>query len=202
MAGRPLDRRRRHQGRRDASRRALGRGRPREAPRRGGRGQLPGAGRERLALYQLHAPDPRVPLATSVRALADLKRQGLIDRVGLCNVTVSQIEEARRIVEIDSIQVEASLWHDQALPRRRGRLLRHPSPAAARLSAARRRQVTLADREEPGADGSCRAACRDAVRRRAGLARGPLRGHRPSSRGDANRERAIDRATPSAASDR
>ena len=69
-------------------------------------------GVKQIDLYQLHAPDPRVPLATSVRALADLKRQGLVSRVGLCNVTVGQIEEARRIVELDSIQVEASLWHD------------------------------------------------------------------------------------------
>ena len=68
---------------------------------------------ERIDLYQLHAPDPRVPLATSVRALADLKRSGLIARIGLCNVTVSQIEEARRIAELDAIQVEASLWNDQ-----------------------------------------------------------------------------------------
>ena len=67
----------------------------------------------RIDLYQLHTPDPRVPLATSVRALADLKRQGLVAAVGLCNVTVSQIEEARRIVDIAAIQVEASIWHDQ-----------------------------------------------------------------------------------------
>src|SRR5918993_3471833 len=70
-------------------------------------------GVERIDLYQLHAPDPRVPLATSLRALADLKRQGLISTIGLCNVTVGQIEDARRIVEVDAIQVEASLWHDQ-----------------------------------------------------------------------------------------
>ena len=67
----------------------------------------------RIDLYQLHAPDPRVPLSTSVRALADLKRQGLVTAIGLCNVTLGQIEAARRIVEIDAIQVEASLWHDQ-----------------------------------------------------------------------------------------
>src|SRR5262249_3727114 len=67
----------------------------------------------RIDLSQLPAPDPRVPLATSVRALADLQREGLVDRIGLCNVTVSQIEEARRIAEIDTIQVEASLWHDR-----------------------------------------------------------------------------------------
>src|SRR6185369_3203288 len=37
----------------------------------------------RIDLYQLHAPDPRVPLATSVRALAELKRQGVVASVGL-----------------------------------------------------------------------------------------------------------------------
>jgi aryl-alcohol dehydrogenase-like predicted oxidoreductase/histidinol phosphatase-like enzyme/predicted kinase len=70
-------------------------------------------GVRRIDLYQLHAPDPRVPLSTSVRALADLKRAGLIARIGLCNVTVGQIEDARRIADIDAIQVEASLWHDR-----------------------------------------------------------------------------------------
>ena len=70
-------------------------------------------GVNRLSLYQLHGPDPRVPLATSVRALAALKRDGLVDAIGLCNVTVGQIEEARRIAEIDTIQVELSLWQDE-----------------------------------------------------------------------------------------
>lgn len=58
---------------------------------------------DRIHLYHLHAPDPRVPFATSVRALAALKRTGLVGAIGLCNVTVGQIEEARRIVEIDSV---------------------------------------------------------------------------------------------------
>jgi aryl-alcohol dehydrogenase-like predicted oxidoreductase/predicted kinase len=69
-------------------------------------------GLERIPLYQLHAPDPRVPLATSVRALHALARRGLVDAIGLCNVTVGQIEEARRITEIASVQVELSLWND------------------------------------------------------------------------------------------
>ncbi|HJR58350.1 MAG TPA: aldo/keto reductase [Vicinamibacterales bacterium] len=72
-------------------------------------------GVDRIDLYQLHVPDPAVPLSTSVRALAGLKRQGVVDRIGLCNVTVGQIEEARRIVEIDSVQVELSIWRDQHL---------------------------------------------------------------------------------------
>lgn len=70
-------------------------------------------GVDRIDLYQLHVPDPAVPLSTSVRALAALKRQGAIDSIGLCNVTVGQIEEATRIVEIDAVQVELSIWRDQ-----------------------------------------------------------------------------------------
>lgn len=72
-------------------------------------------GIDRIPLYQLHLPDPRVPLSTSVKALAALKKDGLIERVGLCNVTVGQIEEAQRITEIDSVQVELSVWNDAAL---------------------------------------------------------------------------------------
>ena len=70
---------------------------------------------ERIALYQLHAPDPRTPLATSVRALEDLRRDGLVDAIGLCNVTVGQIEEACAIAPIASVQVELGVWCDDAI---------------------------------------------------------------------------------------
>jgi aryl-alcohol dehydrogenase-like predicted oxidoreductase/predicted kinase/histidinol phosphatase-like enzyme len=69
-------------------------------------------GLERIHLYQLHAVDPRTPFSTSVRALASLKDEGLIEHAGLCNVTVGQIEEALGITEIAAVQVELSLWHD------------------------------------------------------------------------------------------
>ena len=72
-------------------------------------------GVERIHLYQLHAVDPRTPLATSVRALAALQRDGLIERIGLCNVSLGQIEEARRIAEIATVQIELSIWQDAAL---------------------------------------------------------------------------------------
>jgi aryl-alcohol dehydrogenase-like predicted oxidoreductase/histidinol phosphatase-like enzyme/predicted kinase len=72
-------------------------------------------GIDRIPLYQLHVPDPRTPLSTSIKALAALKRDGLIERIGLSNVTVGQIEEAQRIAEIDAIQVELSVWNDAAL---------------------------------------------------------------------------------------
>jgi len=72
-------------------------------------------GVERIHLYQLHAPDPRTPLATSVRALASLQRDGLVEHIGLCNVSLRQLEEARRIAEIAAVQVEMSPWHDESL---------------------------------------------------------------------------------------
>src|SRR6266571_2969518 len=72
-------------------------------------------GVERIHLYQLHAPDPRTPLSTSVRALASLKRDGLVEHVGLGNVTRAQLEEARRIVEIAAVQVELSPWHEESV---------------------------------------------------------------------------------------
>ena len=68
-----------------------------------------------IDLYQLHAPDPRTPFATSVRALAALHRDGVIKSIGLSNVTVGQIEEARRIAPIDAVQVELSVWHDGSI---------------------------------------------------------------------------------------
>lgn len=76
---------------------------------------LTALGVSRIDLYQLHTPDPRVPFATSVRALAALKEEGLVARIGLCNVNVGQIEEARSIVDIAAVQVELSVWHDDNL---------------------------------------------------------------------------------------
>ena len=72
-------------------------------------------GVERIFLYQLHAPDPRVPLATSVRALEALRRDGLVERIGLSNVSLRQLEEALRHAEIDSVQVELGVLRDDCL---------------------------------------------------------------------------------------
>jgi pyridoxine 4-dehydrogenase len=59
---------------------------------------------EQIPLYQFHRPDPKVPLAESVGALAELKNEGKIRHVGLSNVTEDQFREAKRIVPIVSIQ--------------------------------------------------------------------------------------------------
>ncbi|HEX4915831.1 MAG TPA: aldo/keto reductase [Vicinamibacterales bacterium] len=68
-----------------------------------------------IDLYQLHAVDPRTPLSTSVRALAALQRNGVIKAIGLSNVTVGQIEEARRLASIDAVQVELSVYHEDGV---------------------------------------------------------------------------------------
>jgi len=72
-------------------------------------------GTERLFLYQLHAPDPRVPLATSVRALAALQRDGVVEHIGLSNVSLKQLEEALRLAPIGAVQVELSVLRDDNL---------------------------------------------------------------------------------------
>jgi pyridoxine 4-dehydrogenase len=59
---------------------------------------------ERIDLYQLHAPDPRVPLEESVGALAELRREGKIRHVGVSNVSVDELERARAIVPVASVQ--------------------------------------------------------------------------------------------------
>ena len=64
---------------------------------------------ERIDLYQLHAPDPKVPFAESVGALAEMRRAGKIRHVGVSNVDVAQLEEARRIVPVVSVQNEYNL---------------------------------------------------------------------------------------------
>jgi len=59
---------------------------------------------EQIPLYQFHTPDPKVPLAESVGALAELKDEGKIRHVGLSNVSEAQLREAQRIVPVVSIQ--------------------------------------------------------------------------------------------------
>src|SRR5438270_6646062 len=59
---------------------------------------------DRIDLYQLHTPDPVVPLDASVETLANMQSEGKIRLIGLSNVTVEHIERARRIVPIVSVQ--------------------------------------------------------------------------------------------------
>jgi pyridoxine 4-dehydrogenase len=59
---------------------------------------------ERIDLYQLHAPDPRVPYEASVGELVRLQEQGKIRMIGLSNVSVAEIKLAQSLTPIASVQ--------------------------------------------------------------------------------------------------
>jgi len=61
-------------------------------------------GTDSIGLYQFHHPDPNVPFEESVGALADLKNEGKVSMVGLSNISPPQLEAARGIVPIASVQ--------------------------------------------------------------------------------------------------
>jgi aryl-alcohol dehydrogenase-like predicted oxidoreductase len=59
---------------------------------------------DRIDLYQLHTIDPNVPLEDSIGALARLREQGKVRHIGVSNFDVGELERARRIVPIVSVQ--------------------------------------------------------------------------------------------------
>jgi aryl-alcohol dehydrogenase-like predicted oxidoreductase len=59
---------------------------------------------DRIDLYQFHRPDPKVPIAESIGALAALKDEGKIRHVGVSNVSEEQLREAERVTPIVSVQ--------------------------------------------------------------------------------------------------
>jgi aryl-alcohol dehydrogenase-like predicted oxidoreductase len=62
-------------------------------------------GKDTLDLFQLHrADDPSTVVEESVAELAALRDEGKVRYVGLCNVTLAQIEKARAITTIDTVQ--------------------------------------------------------------------------------------------------
>jgi aryl-alcohol dehydrogenase-like predicted oxidoreductase len=121
-----------------------------------------------IDLYLLHAPDPRTPWRTSVRALARLVGDGLVPRVGVCNVNRAQLDEAIDLAPIAAVQVALGPLDDSSLrggivgrceeagialvahsplggPRRVGSLGRHAALAAvAEMHDATAAEVALA----------------------------------------------------------
>jgi aryl-alcohol dehydrogenase-like predicted oxidoreductase/predicted kinase len=121
-----------------------------------------------IDLYLIHAPDPRTPLRTSVRALAKLRDDGLVRHVGVANVSRAQLDEALELAPIDAVQVGLSVVDDRALrggvvercaergiaviahsplggPRRVAAVLRNPTLAAiAAVRGATAAEVALA----------------------------------------------------------
>jgi aryl-alcohol dehydrogenase-like predicted oxidoreductase len=73
-------------------------------------------GVERIDLYQLHHVDPDVPLTESVGALAGLRDEGKVAAIGLSNVTIPQLQEARTVASIASVQNRLSFAVRDDLP--------------------------------------------------------------------------------------
>jgi aryl-alcohol dehydrogenase-like predicted oxidoreductase len=69
----------------------------------------------RIDLYVLHAVDPRVPIATSVRALARLRDQGIVGGIGVSNVNRAQLDAALAVTRLDAIEVELGIHRLDAL---------------------------------------------------------------------------------------
>ena len=88
-------------------------GRP-EHLRRAVNGSLKRLRLERIDLYQFHAPDPKVPYSESMGTLAELQRTGKIRHLGISNVTAKQLEQARRIAPIVSVQNEYNIENRSA----------------------------------------------------------------------------------------
>ena len=75
-----------------------------DALRRDCEASLRALGVDAIDLYFLHHPDPQVPIAESVGALAQLRDDGAVRAIGVCNVTIEQLGAARDESSIDAVQ--------------------------------------------------------------------------------------------------
>ena len=69
---------------------------------------------ERIDLIQLHRIDPDVPLADQLGAFTELRDEGKVRHIGLSEVSVAELEEARRIVDVVSVQNRYNLTDRQS----------------------------------------------------------------------------------------
>lgn len=69
---------------------------------------------ERIDLYQLHAPDPQVPIEESVGELVRLRAQGKIRHIGVSNVTVDELERCEHLTPVVSVQNRFNLEDRQS----------------------------------------------------------------------------------------
>jgi aryl-alcohol dehydrogenase-like predicted oxidoreductase len=77
-------------------------------------GSLQRLRRERIDVYQLHAPDPNVPLEDSIGELVRLKSEGKIRHIAVSNVSVAELERCERLTPIVSVQNRYNLEDRQS----------------------------------------------------------------------------------------
>ena len=78
-------------------------------------GSIKRLGVDAIQLYQLHAPDPEIPYAESIGALAELQREGKIQHIGISNVDSLQLEIACDLVDVVSVQNRFSISDRESL---------------------------------------------------------------------------------------
>jgi aryl-alcohol dehydrogenase-like predicted oxidoreductase len=76
---------------------------------------LAALGTDCIGLYQLHTPPPDVDLLDVVGTLAQLQREGKVRHIGLSNVSVEQLDAAREVVDVVSVQNRFSPPHRENL---------------------------------------------------------------------------------------
>jgi pyridoxine 4-dehydrogenase len=64
---------------------------------------------DRIDVYQLHRPDPKVPLEESLGAMKELQDEGKVRHIGVSNVSAEQLARAREVVDVVSVQNRYSL---------------------------------------------------------------------------------------------
>jgi len=64
---------------------------------------------ERIDLWQLHTVDPKVPLEESLGAMVDAQRAGKVRHIGVSNFNVKQLDRARKVANVVSVQNKYSL---------------------------------------------------------------------------------------------
>ncbi|MDO4767841.1 MAG: aldo/keto reductase [Pseudomonadota bacterium] len=88
--------------------------------RRACEGSLQRLGVERIDLYYAHRIDPDADISETMGILADLKREGKIAHIGLCEVSAATLEKAHAVHPVAALQSEYSLWtrevEDSILP--------------------------------------------------------------------------------------
>jgi aryl-alcohol dehydrogenase-like predicted oxidoreductase len=72
--------------------------------RKGAEASLDALGTDYIDLYQVHWPDPQIPIGETAAALAELVREGLIRHVGVSNYTTAQIEQFATVLPVETIQ--------------------------------------------------------------------------------------------------
>lgn len=70
---------------------------------------LKALGVERIFMVLLHANDPKTPLEESLGALAELRKEGKVEHLGLCNTTIAEVRQAERHFPVAALQNELSV---------------------------------------------------------------------------------------------